>query len=348
MSNSQTSKLKYTYLLIVHGNNPQFCKEEFKSLFYTYFPTQQYSLQKLQNSLYELNVSFELPNENHSFFTRLTLVRGVYRYIAQALDFDSILEELNLQTYSYEESFAVNQISVKTKANIENATLAYPIGRQLSHLRVDLKNPSHLFYYIFIPNQVFLAEAVFENKKSYLTRMPVKRAVNKPYTLKADMARVCINLLGVREDDIVLDPFCGIGGILLEGLDMNLKMIGNDINQSDLEHTKTNCAHFGFKLPRLYNVDAKEQFLEENSVDGIVSDIPYGRSSRRLGEELYEDFVKSAQKMLKPNKKMVIIYGCFTHFKPIALKYFEEVTEIEQYMNSSLTRYILVLKNSRK
>ena len=336
------------YLLIIHGNNHEFSLQEFKSLYYTYFPDQHYSLKKIQNSLYELHTSFELPDSTHSFFTRMTLIRGVYSYIAHATDFDSILEELNLRTYNYEESFAVDQISIKTKANIENATLAYPIGRQLSHLRVDLKSPYHLFYYIFIPNCVYLVEAVFENKKTYLTRMPVKRAVNKPYTLKADMARACINLLSVKEHDVVLDPFCGIGGILLEGLDMNLEMIGNDINTSDLEHTKTNCKHFNLNVPVLYDVDSKEQFLEDDSVDGIVSDIPYGRSSRRLGVELYEDFVQSAQKMLKPNKKMVIIYGCFTNFKPIALKYFEEEVEIEQYMNSSLTRYILVLKNSRK
>ena len=339
---------EFKYLLIIQGSNYKFFYEEFKNLFEIYFPDESFSLSQIKNTLYSLETSFKLPSFTHEFFTRITLTKGVYELLFQAKDFDSILEELHLRPHLYSQTFAVSQINIKTKANIENSTLAYPIGKQLHHLKADLKHPKHLFNYIFIPENVFFTHTIFENQKTYLQRMPVKRAVNKPYTLKADMGRTCINLLDVKSSDIVLDPFCGIGGILLEGLDMNMKMIGNDINSKDLEHTKTNCKHFNLQEPELYNADSKTQFLEENSVDGIVSDIPYGKSSRKLGEELYEGFLQSAQKMLKPNKKMVIIYGCFTNFKPLALKYFEEVVEIEQYMNASLTRYILVLKNSKE
>ena len=339
---------EFKYLLIMQGSNYNFFYQEFKNLFNLYFPDESFSLTQLQNTLYSLTTSHKLPKKTHEFFTRITLTRGIYELLFQAKDFDSLLEHLKLKTHLYSNTFAVSQINIKTKANIENATLAYPIGKQLSHLKANLKEPEHLFNYIFTPNVVYFTHTIFENQKTYLKRMPVKRAINKPYTLKADMSRTCINLLDVKSGDVVLDPFCGIGGILLEGLDMNLTMIGNDINEKDLEHTKTNCKHFNLPLPTLYNYDSKLQFLDENSVDGLVSDIPYGKSSRKLGEELYEGFLQSAQKMLKPNKKMVIIYGCFTNFKPLALKYFEELVEIEQYMNASLTRYILVLKNSKK
>lgn len=338
---------KYKYLLIIQGSNYEFFFQEFKNLFELYFENETFELESVQNTLYKLSTSFQLPNHTHEFFTRITLTKGIYELLFQAKDFDSILEELHLRPHLYSQTFAVSQINIKTKANLENSTLAYPIGRQLHHLKANLKHPKHLFYYIFTTTHIYFTHTIFENQKTYLQRMPVRRVINKPYTLKADMGRACINLLDVKSEDIVLDPFCGIGGILLEGLDMNIEMIGNDINHLDLEHTKTNCKHFNMKKPQLYNFDATTQFLEENSVDGIVSDIPYGRSSRKLGVELYEGFLHSAQKMLKPNKKMVIIYGCFTNFKPLALKYFEEVAEIEQYMNSSLTRYILVLKNSK-
>lgn len=337
-----------TYLLIIQGNNYELFYEEFKNLFEIYFPDESFSLSQIKNTLYSLQTSFKLPVSTHEFFTRITLTKGIYELLFQAKDFDSILEELHLRPHLYSQTFAVSQINIKTKANIENSTLAYSIGKQLNHLKADLKCPKHLFNYIFISENVFFTHTVFENQKTYLTRMPVKRAINKPYTLKADMGRACINLLDIKSGDVVLDPFCGIGGILLEGIDMNIRMIGNDINAKDLEHSKTNCAHFNLQEPELHNADSKTQFLEENSIDGIVSDIPYGKSSRRLGEELYKEFLQSAQKMLKPQKKMVIIYGCFTNFKPLALKYFEEVVEIKQYMNASLTRYILVLKNNKK
>ena len=51
-----------------------------------------------------------------------------------------------------------------------------------------------------------------------------------PYTLKSDIARASLNLLNLKENSIVLDPFCGIGGILLEAEDLNFKVIGNDIS----------------------------------------------------------------------------------------------------------------------
>lgn len=339
---------KHQYLIIIQGSNFKFFYEEFKSLFKLYFENETFSLNKIKNTLYKLDTSFQLPSKDHEFFSRITLTKGVFELLASGSEFDALLENLHIRPHLYSDSFAVDQISIKTKPNISNSTLAFPVGKQLNHMRANLKQPKHLFCYIFTPDAIYFTHSIFQNTKTYLKRMPVKRAVNKPYTLKSDMSRACINLLQVKSDEYVLDPFCGIGGIILEGLDMNMKMIGNDINAKDLEHTKTNCNHFQLSKPQLYNCDATSQFLDFNSIDGIVSDIPYGRSSRKLGVDLYEGFLQSAQKMLKKDKRMVIIYGCFTNFKPIAVKYFEEVGEIEQYMNSSLTRYILILKNSKK
>jgi tRNA G10 N-methylase Trm11 len=57
------------------------------------------------------------------------------------------------------------------------------------------------------------------------------------------MARASINLLGIKSGKI-LDPFCGIGGILLEAYDMKFEVIGNDISWNDLKYFKENFDYF--------------------------------------------------------------------------------------------------------
>ncbi len=40
------------------------------------------------------------------------------------------------------------------------------------------------------------------------------------------LARCMVNLTGVKENDLVLDPFCGTGGILIEAGIMGARVIG--------------------------------------------------------------------------------------------------------------------------
>ena len=47
-----------------------------------------------------------------------------------------------------------------------------------------------------------------------------------PISLNPRMARAMINVAGIKNNEIMLDPFCGTGGILIEGADMDLNIIG--------------------------------------------------------------------------------------------------------------------------
>ena len=79
-------------------------------------------------------------------------------------------------------------------------------------------------------------------------------------------------------------------------------------------------------------------------MDGIVTDIPYGRASRRLGLDLYDKFLKNAYNMLKNGHRLVVIYANFVEFRDLALKYFHEIKQIDQYINKSMTRHMLILE----
>ena len=155
-----------------------------------------------------------------------------------------------------------------------------------------------------------------------------------------------INLLNIKEGTI-LDSFCGIGGILIEGIDMGFNMIGNDISWNDLRSSQKNIYYYFPKANfHLTLAETEKKFLKKESIDGIVTDIPYGKSCRKEGEDLYEKFVDNSYYFLKPGKRMIVICATFTDFEKYATKNFKLVKEIYQYINKSLIRKILVLEKS--
>lgn len=56
------------------------------------------------------------------------------------------------------------------------------------------------------------------------------------------LAQVMLNLAGLRSGQSFYDPFCGTGGILVEGVGMGLKCYGSDISPEAVEKAKHNLA----------------------------------------------------------------------------------------------------------
>lgn len=347
--------IMYEYILVLKGTNKAQSIFEFENLWNVYY-NEKISLSQLDNTYFFFRTNNELKKDD-LWVNRLTFTNFIYEVILQSHRLDDFKEEIKKVDFSrfYDKNFSAK---IK-KVNFDNNEFEFddylkPIWKKFENPQVNLKNPDFEFFYFHNNNdsnfKLRFAFKIFENTKNYLVRMPKLRPVKKPYTLKSDMARAAINYLNIK-NGVVLDPFCGIGGILLEAYDMDFEVVGNDINYNDLKHMKTNFDYFfpdnnDEKISRSC-ADSRKQFLKENSIDGIVTDIPYGKSSRLLGEDLYDDFLKMAKIYLKPNKRIVVIYANFTPFKDLALKYFSEVIEIEEYINKSMTRYILVLENSK-
>jgi len=343
------------YFLILKGNNKELAKLEFEILYKTYFE-EEIILKEEKNVIYSFETKKQITKETE-FLSRLTYTN----YIGFFLDFYENYEDykenitrINIKKYQgLSFKMRIKKSRLGQKINLTDKELATPIWKNLENPKVSIENPDVELNCLFIEEKTgfYLIEKIYENQKDYLRRMPQLRPIKMPYTLKSDMARASINLLGLKSG-IVLDPFAGIGGLLLEAYDMNFKIIGNDINYNDLEYFKENFEYFypgstnNGKIIRTL-ADSQTQYLQNNSIDGIVSDIPYGKSSRKLGSDLYEKFLQSAKNYLKKNKKMIIIYANFVEFKNLAEKYFTIENEVDEYINKSMTRHILILKNNK-
>ncbi len=154
--------------------------------------------------------------------------------------------------------------------------------------------------------------------------------------LPPKLARMMVNLARVHEGDILLDPFCGTGTVLMEaGLVTHAKeFIGADISPNQIGRVQVNClwlAHKKILTDAICNAtrgivsDVRElkNHLHENHVDVIVTEGYLGPPLR--GSETSADLQKNADQItqiwkdtfatfasiLKPHGRIVAIWPEF-------------------------------------
>jgi len=96
-------------------------------------------------------------------------------------------------------------------------------------------------FYSEYEKKYFLAriEAVYDTTLAEKVDMqkPVRR---QELAISPRLAKILINLSEVKEDGVLMDPFCGIGSILIESLMQKQKFIGMDINEDSIKGAKRN------------------------------------------------------------------------------------------------------------
>ncbi len=182
-------------------------------------------------------------------------------------------------------------------------------------------------------------------EKEFSEREPKKRPGFMPFTLRPRIAQTLVNLAEVREGDVILDAFCGIGGVLLEScLNAKAKGVCLEKYKDILWKAKKNFDHYKCKDKNLCVLgDAKILPFKDNTFDAIITDMPYGRASKidRETKYLYTRFFLELERVLKLNKKAVIMTNYSSLNLPSHL-IIEEHYSI--YVHKSLTRNIFVLR----
>ncbi len=324
------------YLTILRGSNEKIREEEFKSIFKTY----NYVLINFKNIINTL-YKFRSNKIDKNKFERTSYCNYIFEVLKE-FKYNNFFIELKNFKYQFEGSFFIKiKKFTKNKINYTENDLAEIMWDKSKDKKVKI-NGKNIFYFIFLKDKIYLTKLFFKNSKDFLKRMPKKRPFNNPYTLKSDLAKACLNFLCLKEGKIILDSFCGYGGILLEAESLGLKNIGIDISWKDLIGCKKNFQYFFNKNPNLIVSDTNYKIFKNNSIDGIATDIPYGKSTKVVGNKLYVNFLKNSYEVLKPNSKIVIIYSNYFDIKELFSNYFKIENILEEYINKSMTRYIII------
>jgi tRNA G10 N-methylase Trm11 len=122
------------------------------------------------------------------------------------------------------------------------------------------------------------------------------------------VAQIMLNLSGCKAGEAVLDPFCGIGTIVQEGLLLGFRMLGSDLNKQAIRGSQQNLEWFRnrYKIsPGKYHLEVSDatavsKLLAGQNIKGVVTESTLGPiySKYPKPEEIIKNF-KDLEKLYK-------------------------------------------------
>lgn len=248
-------------------------------------------------------------------------------------------------------TYAVRSLRIQGAfKNIGREVLERDIGEALQgkgqNVGVDLDNPNVTFLCIVTPRLFLLGKMTHSRGPGLIaSRRPRKRPVFHPSTMPPKLARCLVNLARPPEGGLFLDPFCGVGGILLEAAGVGCEAIGADADPRMVRGARANLEHYGVKPLGLVVGDATRMPL--HFVESIATDPPYGRGASTRGRKLdllLQEFLPSAHDLLSKGGFICLCCPRDVKISPIiGAAGLKTVESHLLYVHRSLTRRILVL-----
>ncbi len=336
-------------------------------------------------------------NSLNRIFKRLALTKSIYKFLFECEIDDMISRMKNFDWNTvYKDNFCLrinrldgniknaitekynNEKNIKKIQNKKNKTtslsrhdgsnpfvnfseknIAGYIWKKVKNPKVNLKNPKTLIQLFIVKNKTYCGLLIYSNIEDFESRKSHLRPFPHPSSLHPKVARALINITGIKNNEILLDPFCGTGGFLIEAGLMGIKTIGYDINKIMINGCIKNLKHYNIKDYKIKNQNA---IYITDKFDYIVTDLPYGLNSNAISEYYEKDwkkgrinlkmqkegfykelegfylkFLKNLRKKLK--KQAVIVFPDYVDYRKLLKQSkFRIEKEFSNYVHRSLTR----------
>jgi len=211
--------------------------------------------------------------------------------------------------------------------------------------KVKLEKPDIEIRALITDKRVYISQKISQIDRTQFEKRKVQyRPFFSPITLHPRLARALVNLSNIQKNKVLLDPFCGTGGILLEAGLIGVKIIGSDIEEKMIEGCKKTLSHYNIDKYKLIPSDIGEIHKHIDKVDAVVTDLPYGKSTTTKGEEKNQLYIRAFDKIsniLKNNCRAVIGLSNSDLISE-GENFFTHVETHEIKAHRSLTRYFAV------
>ncbi len=277
----------------------------------------------------EYRALFNHENQANYLFSNIRVdidksvyIKDVVRLIAEAPSMDEVLKMLEAKKLEYRNFKVIylknDQTHVKYQETLD---ICARISKTIAG-NVRVSNPENTIAVTFIEGKYVVGE-VDHGDESW------KRFLNKPYTfcnaLDLRMCRTLINLaVGTSDSITVVDPCCGMGSVVLEGLGLGVDIIGFDISRSNSYRARLNLENYGYD-GQLVKKSAIEDL--EIKKDVAIIDLPYN---------LYTPITREQQ-------ESIIVNGLRIAEK-LVLVVHEEYEELFEKHNFEIIRKMIVRK----
>ena len=215
-------------------------------------------------------------------------------------------------------------------------------------LRVQLKEPDLTFLGVIYEKSFLFGLAVHARPSGPISRRrPRKRPVFHPSTMPPKIARCMVNLSRARPGELFADPFCGVGGIVIEAALIGCRVVAVDASARMLRGVRRNVAHFDLQAAGMIMGDARR--LSLHGLQSIATDPPYGRGSSTRGvkvSDLIREFLLEASGSMQHGAHICISAPSEVQLADYARDAGLEVRERHlARIHRSLTRQFVVAKS---
>ncbi len=174
-------------------------------------------------------------------------------------------------------------------------------------------------------------------------------------TMKLIDSRFMSDLLfeKVKDTSVIYDPFSGVGYLISESCRRGYRVILSDIDLKKIHKaknilTENKCIDYD-----LFQADAFNLPIRSGAVDGVISDIPYGRRSKIVSKSVTKDLyslIRGLIEILKPYG-IIILAMSYDQWKYLSEKIQANIIRnlSLQHLHSNLHRvYVMLRKHSRE
>ncbi|MCK9152114.1 TIGR01177 family methyltransferase [Methanobacterium alcaliphilum] len=274
--------------------------------------------------------------------------------------FETTLENLEKDFTSFnwssvlEKDFAVRVKKIESITELDSLKTEKKLGNivksQSNNVKVNLESPLTFIRILVAGSKVMVGKRSFKiNKKHFYELKPHKRPFFYPGSMSPKLARCMVNLSRIKKGDLLMDPFCGTGGILIEAGIVGARLIGTDIDEKMVNGTVENLKHCGISDFHIFQSDARNLDLEEK-VRAVVTDPPYGISASTAGEDsgkLYSDFLISVSDNMVEKGRICMATPHYVDVNELIKgTKFKILERHEIRMHKSLTRVISIMEKN--
>jgi tRNA (guanine10-N2)-dimethyltransferase len=277
---------------------------------------------------------------------RLAMTHVVLEYLGEcapdSTSFKHLLGDLSLTT---DQPFAGRAKLVHEGCQEKNPCSQREFERLIGTMisgPVRLINPVVEYRAILSGDRCYFGRVLYRiDRGAYDSRNPGRREFFHPGVMMPRMARTLVNLSLCGATKTLLDPFCGTGGILIEAGILGMKVLGSDFDPLMIRGSAGNVRESTLLL-----ADTTSLPFQNQTVDAVVTDFPYGQSVciKKVDtmEHLYHDALCEINRVLKPGSRAIVV----THrdISGIAVQHMTVLQHHTQRVHKSLTRHVLVLK----
>jgi len=250
------------------------------------------------------------------------------------------------------ESFAVRVKRVRTYAEkIGTVALEGKLGKHILpntvKTKVNLKAPDKTFIGILTSEKLVFGVKLAEiAAKPFVERRPRKKPFFHPSAMPSKLARCMVNLAHAKAGELVLDPFCGTGSVMIEAAFIGCRVLGFDVQRRMTKGCLKNLKHFHIEPEGVVMADARRPPLEK--VDCLVTDPPYGRSATTMKlttKRIVEEVLSSARALLREGQRICIASPKTLNIARIGEELgYKHLESHFAYVHRTLTREIAVFE----